>query len=214
MRFQHIFKSAPILGLVILLMAVGASASTITYNTDAPGTGFGGTSLVLNSNAGAAATLTYIPQADVTVGLPSNISLGNFTLACPTCQNQPGTSATFGAFTFNMIVTDVTGGATGEFVGSSTGGTVYADLSPITINWDPLQLGPGSNNALTGNFGLTIFRTTIFTGVPSPNSGGAGGLGQVTVQGQVESVPEPATLGLVGAALLGLGLLRRKLLMS
>lgn len=207
MRFQHIFKSAPILGLVILLMAVGASASTITYNTDAPGTGFGGTSLVLNSTNNLA-TLTYIPQASVTVSVPSNISLGNFTLACSTCISQPGTSETFGAFSFEMIVT--TAGATGLFVGSSDGGVVSSNSSDITINWDPLQLGPGSNNALTGNFGLTIFRTTIFTGVPAPNTGGATGLGQVTVQGDVSSVPEPATLSLVGGVLLGLGLLRRK----
>lgn len=219
MTFQRIFKSAPILGLAILLMAVGASASTITYNTSAAGTGFGGTSLILNSSAGAAATLTYIPQADATVGLPSNISLGNFTLACPTCTNQspqPAIGSFFNAFTFNLIVTDITNGATGQFVGTSTGGAVYNDLSGITINWAPLELGPGTNNALSGDFDVTIFSTTEFTGVPSPNTGGTTGLGQVTVQGFVESsdVPEPATLSLVGGALLGLGLLRRKLLKS
>lgn len=214
MKLKRILQSAPILGLAILLMAVGASATTITYNTSAAGTGFGGTSLTLNSNAGAAATLTYIPQADVTVGLPSNISLGNFTLACPSCTDNPGgTSSFFDAFTFNLIVTDITDGATGQFVGTSTGGAVYNNLSGITINWSPLQLGPGTNNVLTGDFDVTVFSTTVFTGVPSPNSGGATGLGQVTVQGYVDStaIPEPATLSLVGGVLLGLGLLRRKL---
>jgi hypothetical protein len=161
---------------------------------------------------GANATLTFIPDINSTVGLPSNVDFGNFTLVCAACSTQAiGTGSVFSPFSFNLIITDVTdGGATGKFVGSSSGGTVFSDVSPIQINWAPLVLGPGSTNATSGNFGPTIFTTTAFTGIVAPNSGEVHG--QSTIQGFVNSsaVPEPATLSLIGGSLLGLGLWRRK----
>lgn len=206
------FQALSITGATILIMAASASASTITYSTNAAGTGFGGSTLTLNSNVGAAATLTFMPDVNITTGVPSNVNFGNFTLVCPNCSTQAiAAGSHFNAFTFNLIITDVTDSATGQFVGSSTGGTVFSDVSQLTVNWAPLQLGPGSSNAMTGNFGSTIFSTTVFTGIVAPNSGEIPG--QSTVQGFVSSsaVPEPATLSLVsGALLLGLGVMRRK----
>src|ERR1017187_938036 len=115
-----------------LIMAASASASTITFNTNAAGTDFvsSGT-LTLNSNGGSAATLVFNPQTSSTTGVPSNINFGDMLLACPTCGTQAsGLGTHFNAFTFDMIVTDVTdGGAMGEFVGTSTGGSVWSDVS-------------------------------------------------------------------------------------
>jgi len=195
------------------MMAGSASASTVTYNTNAAGTGFNGTgNLVLNSSLGAAATLTYKPDPNTTTGVPSNVNFGNFTLVCSLCGTQAmGPGSSFSSFMFDLVITDVTdGNATGQFVGSSTGGSVWSDVSQITINWSPLQLGPGTNHAASGNFGPTFFGTSSFTGIVAPNSGQVHG--QSTIQGTVNStlVPEPATLSLVGGALLGLGMLRRK----
>jgi hypothetical protein len=197
--------------LAIALLAFAAGATPITFSTDSAGTGFGGTSLTLTNSAGAGATLTFIPAVNTTTGVPSNVNFGNFTLVCETCTTQAvGTGSFFSAFTFDLVLTDVTDGATGMFVGTSTGGDVFSDVSQVTINWAPLMLGPGTTNALTGNFGGTTFSTTVFTGIVAPNSGAIPG--QSTVQGFVDSsdVPEPSTYALVGFVLVGLGLAHRR----
>lgn len=192
------------------LLSVCASGANIVFSTNAAGTGFGGTSLTLNNTFGAAATLMFSPNANVSTGVPSNVNFGDFTLACPNCSTQQASAGSFfNPFTFNLVLTDVTDGATGMFVGTSTGGTVFSDVSQITINWAPLVLGPGTLNAISGNFGLTSFSTTVFTGIVAPNSGPPS-LGVTSVQGFVTSIPEPATFAIVGFALVGLGVLRKK----
>ena len=70
--------------VVVFLLAVSASAGTITYTTNATGTAGTGFNLLgaltLNSSSGEAATLTYVPNVSSTSGVPSNIDLGDFTL--------------------------------------------------------------------------------------------------------------------------------------
>ena len=210
MIIRRVFQAAAV-AAALLSMALSAGAATVTYSTNAPGTGFGGASLTLNNLQGAPATLTFIPDVNIVTGVPSNVNFGNFTLVCEACSTQAiGAGSFFDEFTFDLIITDVTDGATGKFVGTSTGGTVYSNVSQVTVTWAPLQLGPGVSNALTGSFGPTTFSTTVFTGIVAPNSGEVPG--QSTVQGFVTSseVPEPATVSLFGGALLGLGLWSRR----
>jgi len=102
----------------------------------------------------------------------------------------------------------MTDGATGIFVGTSTGGTIWHDTSEIFLIWSPLQLGPGTSNAASGNFGPTFFNKQLRTDIVAPNSGSPAG--DTTLQGFVDSTPEPATFSLIGGALLGLAFLRRK----
>jgi hypothetical protein len=212
MTFRQLVKHASRAGVALILLAVCASASTVTFNTNAAGTGFGGTSLTLSNSLGAAATLTFVPDADTVTGVPSNINFGIFNLLCAACSTQAiGAGSFFDPFTFNLIVTDVTDGATGLFVGTSTGGTVFSDVSQITIFWLPLQIGPGTSNASSGDFGPTFFTTPAYTGIVAPNSGAVPG--QTTVQAFVDSVqavPEPGTLAMLGGSLLGLGAWRRR----
>ena len=198
-------------GAAGLLMAAASFAATLTFSTNTAGTGFGGSNLALSNSAGAAATLTFLPNISITTGVPSNVNFGNFTLACPACSTQAlNAGSSFSAFTFDLVIADLTNAATGRFVGTSTGGVVFSDVSQIALDWAPLQLGPGASNALTGSFGTAIFSTTVLTSIVAPNSGAAPG--QSTVEGAVAffHAPEPATLGLIGAGLLALGLCRRR----
>jgi hypothetical protein len=210
------FVQAASLGAVVLAMAASANAAAITFNTSATGsagTGFNSSgSLSLNQSSGTSATLGFVADPNASVGIPSGINFGNFTLVCASCTTLAGgVGATFGAFTFDMVITDVTDGATGTFVGTSAGGSVYLDQSTIVIAWAPAQIGTGTNHASSGNFGSTFFTTTPFTIIVNPTSGAQ--IGSTTVQGALggaSGVPEPATLSLVGGALLGFALLRRQ----
>lgn len=214
---RPLLQVAAVVVIAIFTMAANANASTITYSTNASSTGFvSPTGLTLASmTGGLAATLTFQPDVDIAIGVPSNINFGIFTLTCAACLTSQTSSATFSPFTFDLVITDQSdGGATGEFVGTSPGGSVAFNSSTVTIDWSPLQLGPGSAGALTGDFGTTFFNITTTSRIVAPDSGA--NVGQTTVQGALDSsvagissVPEPGTLSLIGAGLIGLGLLRR-----
>lgn len=211
MKIIRFFQAVSMTAVLVFVMAATARASTVTYTTNSPGTKFVGGTLVLNSTSGQSATITFVPNISSTSGLPSFIDLGDFQFACATCTLANGLGATFGAFQFDLTIVDTTdGNATGTFVGSSTGGTITYNSSPVSINWVPLILGPGTTNASSGNFGATWFTTTTVTNLAALNSGTPPG--DTTVQGGVNSnaIPEPATLSLIGGGLLGLGMLWRK----
>ncbi len=210
MKLYRLARVASAAGVALFMLAANANAATITFNTLT--SAFSGGGLILANSSGQAATLAFAPDINTTITVPSNVNFGNFTLLCATCTTTLGT--TFNPFTFNLIVTDVTDGAVGRFVGTSVGTQVLLNQSQITINWVPLELGPGTTNATSGSFGPTVFNITPTTRIVAPNSGAEAG--STTVQGDISSlqqagvVPEPATFALVGFGLLGIGLLSKK----
>ena len=202
--------------VVIFVVAASASAGNLFYSTNAAGTLFVGgvNSLTLNSTSGPNATLVFTPNPGQSTTTPSNIDLGEFDLYCTGGSNgcTASSNTVFGAFTFDLVVTDTTdNNAIGQFVGTSTGGNVNLTGSTINVNWTPTQLGPGTLNALSGNFGMTEFlKQQPLTSIVAPNSGD--NPGRTTVQAYVVSAPEPSSFALIGGALLGIGVLRRKIL--
>ncbi len=212
MKITKSIRSVALTGAAVLLMAGGLSAANITYNTNGASTGFNGTSnLTLSSVSGAAATLVFTPNANSVASTPTNVNYGSFKLTCSTCTNSPGTSSTFANFTFNLMISDITDGATGIFAGTGTGDTIFKDNSAINITWSPLTLGPGlAGSSNSGSFGNTIFGITSPTGIVAPDSGTTPGV--TSVQGNVSSTttPEPATFALIGSGLIAVALARRK----
>lgn len=86
--------------------AAAFSAITITYRTSGPKTGCNGTSdLSVQSSLASAnsPTLTFVPNASGSSGLPSDVNLGDLTLACS--GSTPVSGSTFSAFTFNWQIT-------------------------------------------------------------------------------------------------------------
>jgi hypothetical protein len=210
-------RTASVVAITVLTMAVDATAGTITYSTNVTGTEFVSpiSGLTLNNSSGLSASLTFQPDINIATGVPSNINFGIFTLLCTPCLTDHADSAIFTAFTFDLVITDENDGATGEFVGSSTGGAVAFNSSTLIIDWLPAQIGPGASHALIGNFGTTAFEVNSTSRIVAPNSGA--NIGQTTVQGGVDtvsggitSVPEPGTISLIGAGLMGLGILLRR----
>jgi hypothetical protein len=213
MRILVILKPAYWIPSIVLLLAAHANGGTvIIYTTNEVGTEFVGgiNSLTLNSTAGEGATLTFSPNTASATGVPSNLNFGSFLLYCSACTTSQSTI--FSAFTFDLVVTDTTDNATGEFVGISSGGMVSSNSSTVEVDWQtPGTIGPGTLNALTGNFGNTAFdMISSTTLIGAPNSGSVPG--NSTVSGQLISpAPEPATFVLIGGPLVGLGLRGRKM---
>ena len=204
-QINRLSRIASITGVAIFIVAANANGDT-TYSTSA-GSGFNGTgSLTLASSSGDDATLVFTPDSDTTA-IPNNIDYGGFTISCPDCGSiDGGTGATFSPFYFDLVVDD--DGAIGTFVGeSTTTQTIYSDSSTMMIDWQPLQLGPGTSDATTGNFGSEVFTITSPTDILAPDSGSTIVSGQVT---DPAPAPEPPTtlLGLVGGVMIFLGLRR------
>ena len=207
MRILHTHRSGVLMALAALIMAGSAQATLIVYNET--GSEFVSPMVTFDLSGtgtnGATGDILFTNPGPSTVTPPSNLQYGTFKVTCTACNDltNPMTAAfvTFPAFTFDLVINDVTDGGTHTFVGTSTGGKVTPTSSTVTVTWLPAS----------EVFGPTTFEIASFTNINSPGSGTP--LGTSTIDGHIDEaagVPEPATLGLIGSGLLGLGMIARK----
>jgi flagellin len=195
--------------LTSLAAFAGLASATVSYQVSA---NFNGNAVTTSnttatiSGASDTLTLTWInnePAGPVTP--PSNTTWGSLYVTIS------GASADTFAFTgtsLTILLTDLaTGGTvteTGTFSGTfSVAAGQSAPSSSGQISWAP-------NGPQTASGGSTVVFTTDVTDAIGLNLGLTNA--NSTVNGTINSsaVPEPATFGMLGAALVGLGFFARK----
>lgn len=181
--------------LLLLLGTVGAltvHAATVQYTTNATFDGltsetFGTTDSV---------TFSYQGVSPAPVNTPTNISYGFIQVV------TTGNGASYGPIAFDLVVNQVLPGAFGpmHFTGTISAGTITptSSTSILTFGVTAIDTPDGVHYAITGNPYSVVSPNTL--------------LGQTSIQGNVSDspTPEPATMGLMGGAFLGLAALLRR----
>lgn len=197
------------LGFLAVAGISSASAAIVQYNT--AGTTFScaaascvvtnspTTPLITFTSGTDTATFTYNGPGpgpgNVLVTSPTNINYGFFTFTCTVCA--AGDTLAIPSFTVNLVLNDVTDAGSRTFTGVSAAGNVTASQSTLSVVWSPTS----------ATFGPSIFSIESATPIPTDNTL----IGQVTVRGFVtSSAPEPGSMFLMGAGLIGVGFTARK----
>ncbi len=177
------------IALALLLCSASAFATTVDYTTTGEFTSNSSNSITNGSSTIKFEGLTTTQ----TVGVPTFTSLGTF--------NVTGIVGTGYTDKFTLTIDQ-----TVPSVGSGTSvttvdGTITANSSTIALTFVPSSVTIGS-----GGSAVTYLFSPDFYGLNNPGVNS----GNTTIQAFITAAPEPASLGLLGGSLLGLGLLVRR----
>ncbi len=210
------------LGLALVAMVVlgtGATATPLTLSLNDGSNSVTVQDGGVNDSNPAAGVVTWIGSigvwtVNVTTGLGypalGNLSWPHLDLNSVNISSQAGT--------LTMLLTQ--GGFTSPpppaflySIGGTTQGnvTAYACAGMALGDCEDVQLGPFSPTSFSGDAGFQLFDPGEDYSVGIKVILNHGQAGVSSFDAQVNSVPEPGTYALIGAGLLGLGLLRRRL---
>jgi len=181
---------------VLAVATIGsAGAATIQYNTTGSTFMSTGTNVLTVVSGTNTLTLTFNPLGNSTVTVPSGISYGVLAVSF---SGSSSASITVPAFQLNLKVNNVTDSASGTFAVTSSGGTVSSAQDTVVVSFAPIPLNVGTAS-FTANSPLNLVSDTTLAG-------------QTSFQGGVNfsNAPEPGTMFLLGAGLLGVGFTARK----
>jgi hypothetical protein len=205
--------------LAVLAVAIcgSASATIINYNTaGSTFTTIGGAAqgpgvIAFTRSSGASSyTISY---ANIIAGSSFDDAFPGTVISYGVFQDQytngvaPGTPGGAGdvviavpSFTLTVLLNTSKGNI--SFSGSSSGGNISQNSSNVMVTFSPAAF----------NIGIDAYTVNNPTGIPPSTSLG----GQASIQGFASSttVPEPGTMFLLGAGLIGVGFSARKKFLS
>ena len=188
-------KSLAALAVLAVATIGSAGAATIQYNTTGSTFVSSGTSTLTVVSGTNTLTLAFNALGNSSVTVPSGISYGFLDVSY---SGAAGVTITVPAFQLNLHINNVTDGKTGIFAVTSAGGTVSAAQDTVVVSFAPIPLIVGTAS-FTANSPLNLVSDATLAG-------------QTSFQGGVNltGVPEPGTMFLLGAGLLGIGFTARK----
>jgi hypothetical protein len=204
--------------LLAAAFGVSLNATTVFYNTSGAFTG-GTTSTnsdFINFSDGSGDTVTITFDYDTgdsatSSGSATNASFGTFV----TTVSNPSATVDIPTTVFVLTINQTGPGSIGStndspitLNGTLSAGTISGTSSTVGITFSPAS-GSVNDTVTPGTATYTMFFTPI---VPPSSGGGDSTLsGTLTyVASQVGAVPEPATMAMMGAGLLALGLVQRR----
>jgi len=176
------------LALALLFCGVSAFASSVTYSTSGA---FSGTDASGAGLSNGSATITYTPQSSITVSTPTGINIGSLVVA--------GGSGTFSNDNFTLTVWQTSPSSGSQNTSTTISGSVSGNSNNIVVTFAPSSFS-------IGQITYTLQNSTYFLVAPNTNSNTPG---VTSLQANVVA-PEPASLGLIGASLMGLGMAFRR----